>query len=64
MRLKATEEGDDDLDLDEWDISYPGSIEDRSFSQTFEFAYLTAYHFLIEVTQAPVDTSYLFTCNT
>ena len=59
--LKAT---DDDLDLDEWDISYPGSIEERGFTEMFEFAYLMAFHFLAEVTQAPLETSSLFTCNT
>ena len=61
MRLKAT---DDDLDLDEWDISYPGSLEVRSFSEMFEFSYLMAFHFLTTAIQAPVETSSLFTCNT
>ena len=62
--LSASQEEDEVLDLDELDISYPGNIEQRSLGEYFEFAYLMAFHFLAEVTQAPVETSSLFACNT
>ena len=49
--------------MDPLDISYPGSVE-RSYYEYLEFAYLMSFHFLAEVTQAPVETSSLYICNT